>query len=151
MQHLFPQVRFHGNCEGDPLSPPGGGGNPRGAPLDPLTVQMYSDQPLCPARARRGARGGGYSPFFINLVARMGLYPYFFTGFSSAGINIHSLTHSRFSGRYFLSAPGFITALCFAPQTRHSISPVDSSTTFITCSFLVMLPVSICCGDKTTE
>jgi hypothetical protein len=59
--------------------------------------------------------------------------------------------HSQFSGRYFPSGPGFITALCFAPQTRHSISPLDSSTTFITCSFFVMLPKSIRVGDKTME
>ncbi len=44
-----------------------------------------------------------------------------------------------------------MTALCFAPHTRHSISPVDSSTTFITFSFFVMLPMSIGKGDKIME
>ena len=77
---------------------------------------------------------------------------YFFLDvFSSWWINLHLLMHSQFSGRYFPSGPGFITALCFAPQTRHSISPLDSSTTFITCSFFVMLPKSIRVGDKTME
>ena len=76
---------------------------------------------------------------------------FFFEDFSSWWINLHLFTHSQFSGRYFPSDPGFMTALCFAPHTRHSMSPVDSSTSFITFSFLVMLPMSIVKGDKIME
>jgi len=75
---------------------------------------------------------------------------YFFLGFlSSSRINVHMLTHSKFTGRYLPSAPGFMTALCFAPHTRHSIRPADSRTSFIT--FFVMLPISIRFGDKYRE
>ena len=66
---------------GTPSLPKEGGATRWGAPPDPLTVQMHSDQPLCPARVRRGARatpaGVGILLFLNNIVARMGLYPFF--------------------------------------------------------------------------
>ena len=37
---------------------------------------------------------------------------------------------------------GFMTALWRSPQTKHSMSPVFSSSSFVTCSFLCIRPVS---------
>ena len=93
-----------------------------------------------------------HGKFFPTILAGGGKRIYFFfEDFSSWWINLHLFTHSQFSGRYFPSGPSFMTALCFAPHTRHSISPVDSSTSVITFSFFVILPMSIFKGDKIME
>jgi hypothetical protein len=61
------------------------------------------------------------------------------------------LTHSQFSGRNFPSGPGFMTVWRFSPHTRHSMSPVFSSTSFITRSFSDIFSLSDCWGHKGME